>query len=852
MSPRLKSAFVVLVILLALYPGFRLLYKQAVSYNKSYAIEVKDNVLTRYSFDPNSKNAFLSGNNSGDFLGSKDLDSKNGRFDQYYDEELKEYGFDENFVDDYRKNQNEEFLSRSAQANSELGKDAVDVLGSLSGMKILYHSTDQRAPQTEAELKREAKEQEDVRRLERAAEDMKLYINPKYVRTKTGYTVNPEVFKVPKPQKPAPSPRPLAPNISNELADLNALTVKALKGEYYSFESIGYNILSPKPINVNDLVVYVTKDDYIFPNVDGRPDYYASYQDGVIGGYVNMGYRPVPGVYNLLVKSKSHKDWEGVETTFKVLRRKVPQVDKGFSVMTMEYTAPLNERNIIGPDGTMGKYEKIADWLDYAGVNAFWMLVAQTTGWDGRINSSNPWVKGGFTNLALLAPEMKKRGIQVGAYTMTFFTPGNGKKKIKEYTASLGYDAATNNLTDSLHVSLLDERRIEDLIKWAKQMDNDPNVDYIGFDFIRTGEVDGYEMVDKAVAATNMRVPKDFDRYAYADRVKWLGRQVKVYKNPEVIAKWRWWRASRVAAVINRIITEGGIHKPVWAFTLGWEHGLQHGQDPYMMFDAGAFIDAAMLYEASETQFRNMMVQWKSYMRDNANNMIIGNSSDVRLLDSSKRDMVYEFMYRNERGYRDIYHNGLAKGLFLHDISRALWSNNRGMSTLEWMVVYGASISNFRQEWGVYPYSAKLEMKTSTEAALTISNEGDAPLKGIRAEFVALPYWSEVKDNMGQEVSLDPGESKIFKVTMKPRGSFGVRSILSYKVKLHGYPDYFVFDKKRGESNYQAYTYRHGVKKTPPQNGQEERAEKDGKDLSKEETKQAANTSLGDGSSQTR
>ena len=79
----------------------------------------------------------------------------------------------------------------------------------------------------------------------------------------------------------------------------------------------------------------------------------------------------------------------------------------------------------------MGGYQKMADWVKFMDADAFWMLVAQTTGWNRKLTPESPWNEGGFVNLNLLAPEMKKKGIQVGAYIMSFFTPANGKKKGK-------------------------------------------------------------------------------------------------------------------------------------------------------------------------------------------------------------------------------------------------------------------------------------------------------------------------------------------------------------------------------------------------------------------------------------
>ena len=275
-----------------------------------------------------------------------------------------------------------------------------------------------------------------------------------------------------------------------------------------------------------------------------------------------------------------------------------------------------------------------------------------------------------------------------------------GKKKAK-YEPSLGYTSVGDRLEDSLHISLACEQRFQDMLKVAKSFEKNPYVDYIGLDFIRTGRADGYEMGPQVIAEMNIRVPQGYKQYTHRNKVKWFAQQIEVKKDPVIIRKWRWWRATKTAGIANRLITEGQLSKPLWVFTLGWEHGKQHGQDPYMMFDAGVMVDAVMLYEASEKQFRNLMVQWNNYMRNHQNNIIIGNSSDIRLLESTTRNTASEYVYRQKKGYRKIYRNSLAKGVFLHDLSRALWSSKRGLKTLEWAVVNGHTTSAFRQESGM-------------------------------------------------------------------------------------------------------------------------------------------------------
>ena len=311
---------------------------------------------------------------------------------------------------------------------------------------------------------------------------------------------------------------------------LNQLKLNVAKDNYYSFEIVKYNLISKEIVNINDLSIYVTRNKYVFPNVGGNNDYFFKYKNNVIYGTAALGYNPPPGKYTIIVKSKSNPDWKGVSTSFNLLKRQVPEIPKGFSIVNMEYTVFLKNIKVQGIDGKLGNYKNIAKWVKFMGADAFWMLVAQTTGWHKTITPTEPWVKGGFKNLDLLAPVMKKNGIKVGAYIMSYFTPANGKKKAG-YEASLGYDGKTDKIEDSLHISLNDEKRIQDIIALAKKFNANPQVDFIGMDFIRTGRADGYEMGPLVVEDMNIKTPSAYDDYSYLEKVKWFAKRVENLKN---------------------------------------------------------------------------------------------------------------------------------------------------------------------------------------------------------------------------------------------------------------------------------------------------------------------------------
>ena len=75
--------------------------------------------------------------------------------------------------------------------------------------------------------------------------------------------------------------------------------------------------------------------------------------------------------------------------------------------------------------------------------------------------------------------------------------PEEAEQEKGGYDVSIGYNSETKSLVESRHISLADTKRVQDIIDILKRYDSNPNISYVGLDFIRTGEVDGYEMVDE-------------------------------------------------------------------------------------------------------------------------------------------------------------------------------------------------------------------------------------------------------------------------------------------------------------------------------------------------------------------
>jgi hypothetical protein len=423
------------------------------------------------------------------------------------------------------------------------------------------------------------------------------------------------------------------------------------------------------------------------------------------------GWNEEEGEYEIDVYyGEERLDVEG-ENKFFLKRREVQDLGKVITVVDLEMNESIRRRRFVDPDGRETDYGAILKWARFMEADAIWVLSGETTSFshqrifsspvdfglanfasndqslsefapkDQTLQNQSPWDSGPLDNLHLLKEIAGEYGVQVGAYIMCFYVPG--KYGVPEmYSAGVGYKSEDDSLYRSYHVSLLCEKRIKDIIDLTRKFQKDENIDYIGFDFIRTGRADGYELGPLVVKDTNIITPKSWNNLSEREKIKWFARKVEVEKDPVIIEKWRWWRAHKVAQIVQRVINEAGITKPVWVYTLGWNHGKEHGQDPVMFFDAGVSIDAVMLYEANRQQFDRLLNQWNSYIRNGQGNIIIGNCIDYRLLDSDTLTPPDELRRRNIEGYKRIIRNGHPSGLFLHDISRAFWGR-RGEFTIE-------------------------------------------------------------------------------------------------------------------------------------------------------------------------
>ncbi len=350
----------------------------------------------------------------------------------------------------------------------------------------------------------------------------------------------------------------------------------------------------------------------------------------------------------------------------------------------------IEERNQIMPlflpksNNRKFSYRETAEFInnlmDYLKMDTFLILGGQTTGFkkDGMVGN---WNKTPIDNTVILK-YLKEKGKKTGVYIMVYLVLGLDRLGIKDYKPTLIFVNSNIKKSDKF-VSPLSERRKTDIIELVKYFGKKDYVDFIALDFVRFGDFGGYEIFGKMKEEITDFMGRD--DFIFKDlRSFYLSSR----KNRDLYKVFSWYLCRTVSLVVHDIVFEmrkEGINKPLFAFSLGWNAGREHGQDPFMFKDAGVDYSLYMLYEISDKgMFEMMRDYWLKNVYNDEVNILFGNIIDHHLnrddqgtsLDEFKRRLltsVDEFSYFPPKGY------------FFHDLYRLISGRLGNFSTDDWL-----------------------------------------------------------------------------------------------------------------------------------------------------------------------
>ena len=468
-------------------------------------------------------------------------------------------------------------------------------------------------------------------------------------------------------------------------------------------------------------------------------------------------------------------DVEIKETYFNIIRPEKYKMPETLSVVTWENMRRFRRIKMTGPDGEVGGWKKIFDWLQWMGADTFWFIAGQTSAYLEKLCPSFPWNSDNLSMLEEVINEAHRRGIKTGAWISCYYTFGP-KKYQPDYKRGWDYKRGRNISIPTDAISILDEKRLKEIIEFAKKLEKIDKLDYIGLDYI-PDDYGGMELVDEFVHEMDIDVPDDWEDKSFKERMNWLGRIVKrtTQRKIPLIDKWNWWRAHRISSIIKDIKDGAEITKPLWAFVLSWEKGWQHGQDAVMFQSAGVDINAVMLYQADRKQFDFLLSDWNRYIKKDDANIIVGNQIDwfwhQRTLSPPGPEEFYD---RLLMGKKSIYNDGEAKGIFINDLSRAFWGSRGPYPAKEWLIASAAAFSRLRERHHQTPVKTQVIISSYTvlgeveKCKVLIENISGKELKNL---VVSLELPADGIISTGEtkkEIeSLASGESTVLKFEIK-------------------------------------------------------------------------------------
>ncbi len=479
------------------------------------------------------------------------------------------------------------------------------------------------------------------------------------------------------------------------------------------------------------------------------------------GGFVArwpVPWNPPLGKYRAEVVADTASGPLKAAADFVIAGRKPKRPAKPLCVVTLESDGKW-ERLAVASPGEHRDWKALADWAEFMGADAFFSLVGITKAMYAP-TMEDPWYRYNLDFGPKLADECRSRGLKFGAWLGAFLPYGKTQ-------VPLPYKFSRNLVEGqffyTLHISLNDERRFQQVVELARKLQNDPRYDYVGIDYIRTG-FGGYELVDEFVEDLALDVPADWDARSHEGKMWWLVTKLRS-RDERTIELWQWWRARKVALTVKRIKEEAGITKPLFTFTLGWEMGHQHGQDILMLNDAGVDYCMVMLYDATKDEFDYLIKRWPEYLNQGQVNAVPGVSVDRYLLQNKWNPGVnqpYEMYDRYVAAVNGFYGRGNLEGLFWHDFERGLYSR-RGeeFTCMDYAVAGAAAFTRLRERHGTMPLKVRIDrVFAGPRVNVSLENVGEKTLRDVDVSLAATGGIKTGRASRTTVASLAPGEKK--------------------------------------------------------------------------------------------
>ena len=505
----------------------------------------------------------------------------------------------------------------------------------------------------------------------------------------------------------------LIPTLSQTIPDVIAVmpTRNFLRYEMVPFE-VRVNPGKMHKLSKVKAAAYVYRAGEPVTMVDGRIKLYLKKDasHGHFEGNWPIPYNPEPGTYLAEVEVTS-PDWpvsKTFQSAFTISPLKPRGLFPGYAALTMEGGKQLVKGAVPALDGSDSlRTSNAIDWASFMGANVYCYLLGQTSIWDHIKPKDFPFSPSDLEVGHKYAQAAHAAGLKFAGYITSFKVIGDAWNQAP-YQFSLGYDPENDQVVQTRFISLDDPKRKQDIIDMLKKLNDDNLIDMIGLDYVRTGPA-GYEMVDEFVKDMSVPCPDGFEEMSKEERIHWLAKTIETKENHQVVYLYEWWRAHKVALLLKEILDEAKVTKPVFTFTLGWQMGHQHGQDPAMFVDAGINYNHIMLYEGDRNTLDFMKVQWPKYLSRCNGMYAMGEMVDFNWVQKTIDPPGPEELYNREvETYRRWFPVNSGVGMFWHDLYRLLWGFRGPYSIMEWTIAGGKAFTTLREAQGLSPLEVTL------------------------------------------------------------------------------------------------------------------------------------------------